>query len=113
MSGRVLWLTLNRPEARNPLSSAMISALKSSITLANNDREVKVIVITGSGKVFSAGHDLKEMSGRTLDDPLTREQRVNDVLNSCADMMMSLVKSHESRLISPFLTSHSSGPTTR
>ncbi|MEH6383273.1 MAG: enoyl-CoA hydratase [Colwellia sp.] len=93
MSGRVLWLTLNRPEARNPLSSAMISALKSSITLANNDREVKVIVITGSGKVFSAGHDLKEMSGRTLDDPLTREQRVNDVLNSCADMMMSLVKS--------------------
>lgn len=93
MSGRVLWLTLNRPEARNPLSSQMILALKESITSANSNSDVKVIVITGSGNVFSAGHDLKEMSGRKLNDPLTREERVNEVLNSCADMMMSLVKS--------------------
>ncbi|MFT5757086.1 MAG: enoyl-CoA hydratase/carnithine racemase [Alteromonadaceae bacterium] len=93
MSGRVLWLTLNRPEERNPLSSQMISALKASITQANVDSEVNVIVITGSGNVFSAGHDLKEMSGRKPNDPLTREQRVNEVLTSCANMMMSLVKS--------------------
>ncbi|OUS24698.1 enoyl-CoA hydratase [Thalassotalea sp. 42_200_T64] len=93
MSGRVLWLTLNRPAARNPLSSQMIAALRESIELANADSEVKVIVITGSGKVFSAGHDLKEMSGRKPNDPLTREQRVKQVLDSCAEMMMSLVKS--------------------
>jgi enoyl-CoA hydratase/carnithine racemase len=71
----------------------MIAALKESIALANSDSEVKVIVLTGAGKVFSAGHDLKEMSGRKSNDPLTREQRVNEVLASCADMMMSLVQS--------------------
>lgn len=93
MSGRVLWLTLNRSDARNSLSSNMIAALKQSIILANANSEVKVIVLTGSGRVFCAGHDLKEMSGRNPDDALKREQRVKEVLDSCAAMMMSLVQS--------------------
>lgn len=93
MSGRVLWLTLNRPESRNPLSSSMISALTQAIAKANNDNAVKAIVITGAGHVFSAGHDLKEMSGRKANDPLSREQRVKQVLDSCAQMMMSLMQS--------------------
>jgi enoyl-CoA hydratase/carnithine racemase len=109
MSGRVLWATLNRSEAKNPLSSAMIAALKSSITLANDDREVKIIVITCSGKVFPAVHDLKEMSDRTLDDPLTREQRVNDVLNSCADITMSLVKSPKAIIACAHVTATAAG----
>lgn len=52
MSGPVLWLMLNRPQQRNPLSSHMITALKAAIDSANDNPEVRVIVITGSGPVF-------------------------------------------------------------
>ena len=58
-----MWLTLNRPDECNALSSAMLYALAEKIEQANKDDSVRVIVITGEGSVFSAGHNLKEMSG--------------------------------------------------
>lgn len=62
MSGSVLWLTLNRPGQRSPLSSQMINALQESLNAAEADAGVRCIVITGSGPAFSAGHDLREMT---------------------------------------------------
>jgi enoyl-CoA hydratase/carnithine racemase len=90
-SGHVLWLTLNRPQQRNPLSSGMIAALTAAIDAAEADPQVRVVVLTGSGPVFSAGHDLREMSPREGEDAVQREARVRDILEGCARMMLGIV----------------------
>jgi 2-(1,2-epoxy-1,2-dihydrophenyl)acetyl-CoA isomerase len=60
----VLTLTLNRPEARNAMSREMNAALASQLALAELDAEVKCIVLTGAGKGFCAGGDVKGMAAR-------------------------------------------------
>ncbi len=58
---RVATITLNRPGARNALSSALITALRSSVRAAQGDDDVDVIILTGSDPAFCAGLDLKEL----------------------------------------------------
>jgi len=57
----VAWLTLNRPEKRNALDSATVSALKAAITELDRDDEVRVIVLRGAGPDFCAGADLEQL----------------------------------------------------
>jgi enoyl-CoA hydratase/carnithine racemase len=93
MSGQALWLTLNRPQQRNPLSSGMIAALKEALENANQDPQVRVIVLTATGPVFSAGHDLREMSPQPGEGSDEREHRVRQILQDCAQMMLAIVHS--------------------
>ncbi len=93
ISSHVLWLTLNRSKQRNPLSSGMINAIKSAIDAANTNPEVRAVVLTGAGPIFSAGHDLKEMSGLPAGSNVTREQHLQQLLDSCAEMMMAIMRS--------------------
>lgn len=80
----VLTLTMNRPEARNAMSRAMIGALAGQLAAAELDPAVKCIVLTGAGKGFCAGGDVKGMAAsgdgtvgsNTIDDAIHR-QRVN------------------------------------
>ncbi|HEX7884441.1 MAG TPA: enoyl-CoA hydratase [Phenylobacterium sp.] len=58
----VLTLTMNRPEARNAMSAAMNEALAAQLARAELDGAVKVVVLTGSGKGFCAGGDVKSMN---------------------------------------------------
>ena len=60
----VLTLTLNRPEARNALSRPMLEALMAQLAWAELANEVKCIVLTGAGKGFCAGGDVKGMAAR-------------------------------------------------
>lgn len=78
---KVLVLTLNRPEARNALNSALLEALGTTLRQADTDPEVAVIVITGTGAAFCAGADLKE-SAANLEgaDFWTRYARANQSL---------------------------------
>jgi len=57
----VVTLTLNRPQAFNALSEAMLSALQAELHALADDRSVRVLVLAAAGKAFCAGHDLKEM----------------------------------------------------
>jgi enoyl-CoA hydratase len=57
--GQALWLTLNRPEAYNSLTVELIAALNAALTEAEQDPAIRVTVITGSGKAFCAGANLK------------------------------------------------------
>jgi enoyl-CoA hydratase len=57
--GRVLLITINRPEARNSISKATAEAMGEALDRLDEDRELAVGVITGAGKGFSAGMDLK------------------------------------------------------
>ena len=93
LSGHILWLTLNRPRQRNPLSSHMIAALKAAIDAANDNPQVRVVVITGAGPVFSAGHDLREMGRQEGESDAARETRVGQILLDCSRMMLGIVHS--------------------
>ena len=57
----ILWLTLNRPNYSNAFSDEMIEDLCLVLKHADYDTNIRVIVITGEGKCFSAGGDIKAM----------------------------------------------------
>ncbi|ALI25460.1 Enoyl-CoA hydratase [Mycolicibacterium fortuitum] len=57
----VVTLTLNRPQAFNALSEAMLTALSEAVGALAEDNSVRAVVLGASGKAFCAGHDLKEM----------------------------------------------------
>jgi enoyl-CoA hydratase / 3-hydroxyacyl-CoA dehydrogenase len=57
------WLTMNRPEALNALSKGMFRELEANLRNASKDRAVSTIVLKGEGRAFSAGLDVKEVSG--------------------------------------------------
>jgi enoyl-CoA hydratase/carnithine racemase len=59
----VATLTLNRPQARNALSLAMLEALQKALADIAADTSARVVVIRGAGPAFCAGHDLKEVRG--------------------------------------------------
>lgn len=63
--GYSLWITLNRPEASNAYSTGMVKALVEVIKYADLDNSIRAIVITGAGKSFCAGGDIKAMRGKT------------------------------------------------
>jgi 2-(1,2-epoxy-1,2-dihydrophenyl)acetyl-CoA isomerase len=60
----VLWLTLKRPEASNAFTTVMIDELVQTLYSADSANEVRCIVITGSGKHFCAGGDVKQMQNK-------------------------------------------------
>jgi enoyl-CoA hydratase len=57
----VALVTLNRPEAMNALSKAMRAAIAETFADLNDDPDVRCVVLTGAGKAFTAGLDLKEL----------------------------------------------------
>jgi methylglutaconyl-CoA hydratase len=58
VDGAIARITLNRPERRNALNDELISVLKDTLALAAEDREVRVVLLTGSGQDFCSGADL-------------------------------------------------------
>jgi len=59
---RIAWVTLNRPQALNALNSGLWREIYQCLDMAENDEDVRVVVITGTGRAFSAGDDIKEVS---------------------------------------------------
>src|SRR5712671_4666157 len=66
--GAVGIVTLNRPQALNALSAALIRDLGAALDALENDDAIRAIVITGSDKAFAAGADINEMASRTYMD---------------------------------------------
>jgi len=62
---RVRTLTLNRPQSRNALSSALRDRFFGALTDAETDDDVDVVILTGADPVFCAGLDLKELGGQS------------------------------------------------
>ena len=63
-------ITINRPESRNALNTAVRNGIRESIEIFTRDSQAKVLIITGSGDVaFSAGADLKEMANQKITIP--------------------------------------------
>jgi len=89
-AGNVLRLTLSRPERRNSLSEAMMAALGEALAAAAADRTVHVIVIAAEGNVFSAGHDLKELSAHRGDADRGRAYFA-EIMGRCSRLMQAIV----------------------
>jgi enoyl-CoA hydratase len=63
--GTILTLTLNRPDKLNAIDGAMLDALGEVLAGIEGDREVRAVVLTGAGRAFSAGADIKEWTALT------------------------------------------------
>ncbi|MEM1119408.1 MAG: enoyl-CoA hydratase/isomerase family protein [Bacteroidota bacterium] len=61
-NGPIAVIILNRPESMNALSPVLVVELRKAVTEVAKDEEVKVLIVTGAGKAWSAGLDLKEMN---------------------------------------------------
>jgi enoyl-CoA hydratase/carnithine racemase len=59
-SNHILTITLNRPDRLNAISGPMLAALSETLQAANIDRDVRVVILTGAGRGFCAGLDLKD-----------------------------------------------------
>jgi enoyl-CoA hydratase/carnithine racemase len=86
---RVLRLTLQNPPA-NVLSVGIMEALQVELEDARDDPEVRVIIIAAAGKLFSAGHDLKEMTSHRTDTDGGRAF-FEQTFALCARLMQSIV----------------------
>jgi methylglutaconyl-CoA hydratase len=78
------WITLNRPDNRNALSSILVTELYDHLMAANADHSVRSIVITGNGPAFCAGADLKSPPGQ-LSEGSDRAVPYADVLTAIID----------------------------
>ncbi|MBK6320531.1 MAG: enoyl-CoA hydratase [Dehalococcoidia bacterium] len=65
--GNVLTITFNRPDRLNAISGPMLAALSTTLQAANVDRDVRAIIITGAGRGFCSGLDLKAQGGDKSD----------------------------------------------
>ncbi len=89
-AGHVRRLTLSNPPA-NALSMATMDALSASLGEAERDPECRVVVIAATGRVFSAGHDLKELTAHRGDPDRGRGFFV-DALRRCSTLMQAIVR---------------------
>lgn len=79
-------LTLNRPEALNALSLDLMDAVQAELDAIAENREIKVVVVTGAGRLFSPGHDLKEIRANP------KREIYDALLATCNRMMMTITK---------------------
>jgi enoyl-CoA hydratase/carnithine racemase len=90
----VATITLNRPDAMNSLTAEMKDALRATIERAAGDAEARAVLLTGAGRAFCAGQDLREhadnlAAGRGLDDTVRRHY--NPIVRTLAGMPKPVV----------------------
>jgi enoyl-CoA hydratase/carnithine racemase len=81
--GSVATVTLNRPQRRNALSLGLMLELIGCLEEIGRNREIRAVILAAAGKVFCAGHDLSEMTGRDINE----YRRIFDV---CTDLMTKI-----------------------
>ncbi|MCK0149630.1 enoyl-CoA hydratase [Marivita sp. S6314] len=87
----VCHLRLNAPERLNALSDEMLAALQDQIDALQDDRSIRMVVLSGAGKAFCAGHDLKQMTaGRQAEDG--GKAYFKDLFERCARVMTGVQK---------------------
>lgn len=82
----VATLTLNRPKARNALSVGLMTALQQELDAINEDRSVRVVILTGAGPAFCAGHDLKEIRATPT------KEAYDALFAQCAKLMLTITR---------------------
>lgn len=82
-------LQMNAPERLNALSDEMLAALQGQIDAIRGDSSIKAVVLSGAGKAFCAGHDIRQMTaGRQADDG--GKAYFQDLFSRCTSVMLGL-----------------------
>ncbi|MFW8592981.1 enoyl-CoA hydratase [Cribrihabitans neustonicus] len=90
-TGAIARLTMNAPERLNALSDEMLAALQEQIHALSEDSTIKAVVLSGAGKGFCAGHDIKQMTaGRANEDG--GKAYFQDLFARCTAVMTGLQK---------------------
>ena len=89
-AGGICVITLNRPQARNSLSRALLQALEEMLAEIAADSNTRVVVLAGAGTVFCAGHDLREITAHRADADGGRSFYA-DAMAACARVMQGIV----------------------
>lgn len=80
---KIVRVTLNRPEKRNALSLALMRELTNCLREIGASKQAQAIILAANGTVFSAGHDLSEMTGRSVND-------YRELFDACVELMQTL-----------------------
>jgi enoyl-CoA hydratase/carnithine racemase len=81
----VATLTLNRPDARNALSMALMGDMLKALRALGEDRSVNVVILAAAGPGFCAGHDLKELGSKPS------REIYHSVFQRCGELMQAIV----------------------
>jgi len=95
-------ITLNRPDKRNALNDELIAGLKDALCRANNDSQVRVIVLSGSGSDFCSGADLaalQKISSSTVAENLTDAQSLMELFLMIRTIKMPVVAAVRGRAL--------------
>ena len=90
-SGDIAVLILNRPRARNTLSEAMLQALRRALADSAEEKAVRAVELAAKGSVFSAGHDLKELTAHRSEADGGRGY-TQHIMQICSAMMLSILR---------------------
>lgn len=82
--GPAAWVTLNRPDAANALSRVLVDQLGAAVGRLADDPTVRAVVVTGTGKAFCAGADLKERAAMSPDEVRIFLEELGGTLNALA-----------------------------
>jgi enoyl-CoA hydratase/carnithine racemase len=88
-AGHVARLTMTMPDRLNALSDAMLAALQDALDRLADDRNIRVVILSGTGKAFCAGHDLKEMQA-ARQAPDRGAAAFGDLFDRCSRLMQRL-----------------------
>jgi len=99
-ANRVATITLNRPERFNAINLAMPDDLAAAINYANKDNDIHVIVLTGAGRGFCGGYDLKEFAEKKGNNPGVQEMPWDPMIDyafmgHCTQQFMSIWRCHK------------------
>ena len=86
LSGGISIITINEPKTYNSLSYKNLKDLIRVFQKLDKDKNIKVIIIEGAGKGFSAGHNLREVKN------LKRKNRYQELFNLCSKLMLQIVE---------------------
>ncbi len=100
-AGGVLILTLNRPEKKNALTREMYRALGDAIDGANDDRDVRCVLIQANGDMFTAGNDLADFAAVNAGDPEAKKAQAegNPLLTALGRAKTPLVAAVQGRAV--------------
>ena len=89
--GSIAEVTLNRPEVMNALSFDLRTELTATFRNLANDRSCEIVILTGAGRAFTAGLDLKELGGETSSGNKTTETSVIDLSDAVDFLKVPLI----------------------
>jgi enoyl-CoA hydratase len=94
-SGAVATLTLDRPDALNALSRELRAAISDTFDSLREDAEVRVVVLTGAGRAFSAGIDLKELGAEgSIQDSGAKGYSMVDAIHRFPGPVIGAINGH-------------------